>query len=52
MHGNRNNYDDGANYSAVMQLNAGDYAGSGLVWHSTNSRTHAGHEVFSGYLIG
>ena len=52
MHGNRNNYDDGANYSAVMQLNAGDYAGSGLVWHSTNSRTHAGHETFSGYLIG
>jgi len=52
MHGNRNNYDDGSNYSAVMQLNAGDYAGSGLVWHSTNSRTHAGHEVFSGYLIG
>lgn len=52
MHGNRNNYDDGSNYSAVMQLSAGDYAGSGLVWHSTNSRTHAGHEVFSGYLIG
>jgi hypothetical protein len=52
MHGNRNNYDDGSNYSAVFQLNAGDYASVWIRWHSYNSRHHAGHHIFSGHLIG
>lgn len=52
MHGNRNNYDDGSNYSAVFQLNAGDYASVWIRWHSYNSRHHAGHQIFSGHLIG
>lgn len=52
MHGNRNNYDDGANYSAVMSMGAGEFCSIGLVWHSYNSRNHAGHQIFSGHLIG
>lgn len=52
MHGNRNNYDDGSNYSAVFQLNAGDYGSVFIRWHSYNSRHHAGHQIFSGHLIG
>jgi len=52
MHGNRNNYDDGSNYSAVMQLNAGQYASVWIRWHNYNSRHHAGHHIFSGHLIG
>jgi hypothetical protein len=52
MHGNRNNYDDGANYSAVFQLNAGEYASVWIRWHSYNSRHHAGHQIFSGHMIG
>lgn len=52
MHGNRNNYDDGSNYSAVFQLNAGEYASLYIRWHSFNSRHHAGHQIFSGHLIG
>lgn len=52
MHGNRNNYDDGSNYSAVFQLNAGEYASVWIRWHSYNSRHHAGHQIFSGHLIG
>lgn len=52
MHGNRNNYDDGASYSCVMPLNAGEYCSLGIVWHSYNSRQHCGHQIFSGYLIG
>jgi hypothetical protein len=52
MHGNRNNYDDGSNYSAVFQLNAGEYASCWIRWHSFNSRQHAGHQIFSGNLIG
>jgi len=52
MHGNRNNYDDGSNYSAVFQLNAGEYASCWIRWHSFNSRHHAGHQIFSGHLIG
>lgn len=52
MHGNRNNYDDGANYNAVMYLNSGQYCSLAIRWHSTNSRHHAGHQVFSGQLVG
>lgn len=52
MHGNRINYDPGANYSIVMQMNAGDYCNLSVKWHSTNSRLHAGHQVWSGHLIG
>ena len=52
MHGNRNNYDDGSNYSTMFQLNAGEYASIFIRWHSYNSRHHAGHQIFSGHLIG
>lgn len=52
MHGNRNNYDDGSNYSSVFKLNAGEYASVWIRWHSYNSRHHAGHHIFSGHLIG
>ena len=52
MHGNRNQYDDGANYSAVFRLNATEYASVWIRWHSYNSRHHAGHQIFSGHLIG
>ena len=52
MHGNRNNYDDGSNYSAVFQLNAGEYASCWIRWHSFNSRHHAAHQIFSGHLVG
>lgn len=52
MHGNRNNYDPGASYNAVYYLNAGQYVSNFVVWHSFNSRMHAGHQIFSGELIG
>lgn len=52
MHGNRNNYDDGGMQSAVFQLNAGEYGSVWIRWHSYNSRHHAGHQIFSGHLIG
>ena len=52
MHGNRNNYDDGANYSQVYNMSAGDYSSVWITWHSFNSRHHAGHQIFSGHLIG
>jgi len=59
MHGNRNQYDDGSNYSAVMQLTTSDYASCWIRWHnssntpgSTPGRLHAGHQIFSGHLIG
>jgi len=52
MHGNRNNYDDGSNYSNVFQMNTGDYASVWIRWHNYNSRHHAGHHIFSGHLIG
>jgi hypothetical protein len=52
MHGNSNNYDDGASYSSIQYLNAGQYVSLCVRWHSTNSRHHAGHQIFSGQLIG
>lgn len=52
MHGNRNNYDDGASYNAVYYLNAGQYVSCIIRWHSFNSRHHAGHQIFNGHLIG
>ena len=52
MHGNSNNYDDGASYSSIQYLNAGQYVSLCIRWHSTNSRHHAGHQIFSGQLIG
>lgn len=52
MHGNRNNYDDGSNYSNLFFMNAGDYASVFIRWHNFNSRHHAGHHIFSGHLIG
>lgn len=59
MHGNRNNYDDGSNYSAVMQLTTSDYASVWIRWHNQNNspgntpgRHHAGHHIFSGHMIG
>jgi hypothetical protein len=52
MHGNSSNYDDGASYSSIQYLNAGQYVSLCVRWHSTNSRHHAGHQIFSGQLIG
>ena len=52
MHGNRNNYDDGGVQSSVFQLNAGEYASVWIRWHDYNSRHHAGHQIFSGHMIG
>ena len=53
MHGNFNNYDDGANYNMIMYLNSGQYCSLAVRWHANgNSRHHAGHQIFSGQLIG
>jgi hypothetical protein len=52
MHGNNNNYDDGANYSSIQYLNSGQYVSLCIRWHSNNSRHHSGHQIFSGHLIG
>jgi len=53
MHGNSNNYDDGANYNSIQYLNSGQYVSLCIRWHSNgNSRHHASHQIFSGQLIG
>ncbi len=53
MHGTSNNYDDGANYNSIQYLNAGQYVSLCVRWHSNgNARHHAGHQIFSGQLIG
>ena len=53
MHGNSNNYDDGANYNSVLYLNSGQYVSLYVRWHANgNSRHHAGHHIFSGHLVG
>jgi len=52
MHQNTNSYDDGYSHSAVMDLNAGDFVSLAIVWHGNSSRHHAGHQYFSGQLIG
>tara|TARA_B110000503_G_scaffold40341_1_gene66270 strand:- start:11343 stop:12287 length:945 start_codon:yes stop_codon:yes gene_type:complete len=52
MHGNNNNYDDGASYSSIQYLNSGQYVSLCIRWHSNNSRHHSGHQIFSGHLIG
>lgn len=52
MHQNTNSYDDGFSHSAVMDLNAGDFVSLAIVWHGNSSRHHAGHQYFSGTLIG
>lgn len=52
MHGNRNNYDDGASYSSIQYLNSGQYVSLCIRWHRYGSRHHAGHHIFNGQLIG
>ena len=52
MHGNFNSYDDGASYNMTFYLNAGQYCSLAIRWHATNSRHHAGHQIFSGQLVG
>jgi hypothetical protein len=52
MHQNTNSYDDGFSHSAVMDLAAGDFVSLAIVWHGNSSRHHAGHQYFSGTLIG
>jgi hypothetical protein len=52
MHGNQNNYDDGACYNSIQYMNSGQYVSLCIRWHATNSRHHAGHQIFSGQLIG
>lgn len=52
MHSTTSSYDDGASYSAIMQLNAGDFCSLAVVWHGFSSRIHAGHQFFNGHLIG
>jgi len=53
MHGNTNSHDDGACYNSIQYLNAGQYVSLCVRWHANgNSRLHAGHQIFSGQLIG
>ncbi len=53
MHGNNNNYDDGACYNSIQYMNSGQYVSLCVRWHSNgNSRHHAGHQMFSGQLVG
>jgi len=52
MHQNANGHDDGWCQSAVMPLAAGDFVSLACVFHGNSSRLHAGHQIFSGYLIG
>lgn len=52
MHSTSSSYDDGASYSTLMQLNAGDFCSLAVVWHGFSSRMHAGHQFFNGHLIG
>lgn len=52
MHGNTNSYDDGACYNSIQYLNSGQYVSLACRWHQNNSRIHAGHQIFSGQLIG
>jgi hypothetical protein len=52
MHQNTNSYDDGFCHSAVIDMAAADYVSLAIVWHGNSSRHHAGHQCFSGQLIG
>lgn len=52
MHQNTNSYDDGYSQSAVIDMNAGDFVSLGIVWHGNSSRHHAGHHIFSGFMVG
>lgn len=52
MHQNTNSYDDGFSHSAVIDMAAGDFVSLAIVWHGNSSRHHAGHQYFSGQLIG
>jgi hypothetical protein len=52
MHGNTNSHDDGACYNSIQYLNSGQYVSLAVRWHQNNSRIHAGHQIFSGQLIG
>jgi len=52
MHGNTNSHDDGACYNSIQYLNSGQYVSLACRWHQNNSRIHAGHQIFSGQLIG
>lgn len=52
MHQNTNSYDDGFCHSAVIDMAASDFVSLAIVWHGNSSRHHAGHQFFSGQLIG
>ena len=52
MHQNTNSYDDGYSHKAVIDMAAGDFVSLGIVWHGNSSRQHAGHHLFSGYMVG
>ena len=52
MHGNTNSHDDGACYNSIQYLNSGQYVSLACRWHANTSRFHAGHQIFSGQLIG
>ena len=52
MHGNTNSHDDGACYNSIQYLNSGQYVSLSVRWHANTSRIHAGHQIFSGQLIG
>lgn len=51
-HGNTNSYDDGACYNTIMYLNSGQYCSLRMYFATGNSRLHAGHQIFSGQLVG
>jgi hypothetical protein len=53
MHGNTNNHDDGANYNSIQYMNASQYVSLCIRFHANGAaRHHAGHQIFSGQLVG
>jgi len=52
MHGNTNSHDDGACYNMIMYLNSGQYCSIYNYFATGNGRLHAGHQIFSGQLVG
>lgn len=52
-HGEKANYSDGINMSAILNLGVGDYASVIPYWASGGSgRLYSDHTLFCGYLLG
>jgi hypothetical protein len=50
-HGNGSPYPHGIAWTVDLYLNSGDYANPVVYWSNNNSRFHASHSFFNGYLI-